>query len=229
MTTCFLTSGVLAVACAGAGLRFHDRLGLTRASVVRAVGEAFSAYFAFTCFGLNPTAQLIGATLVLAIVLEAAARLKNRLPVPQEFIWTLAVGLFGYFVVHVLDSERDRLSRQRELRTGYLLEAYRKIETVCARKDPGKLSARYIRGIESAFADIQLLGTQKQIELAKESIREIEQRSQSDPRILLIDLRNELRGELQLPPLSTDPADVEHFRIEKMLHNPPVAQPGTNP
>jgi hypothetical protein len=69
---------------------------------------------------------------------------------------TLAVALSGGWLGHYLSSRRNLMNERRRLRVQYLLEAYRRLE---ARSN--------WRAIESAVADIQLLGSPTQVELAR--------------------------------------------------------------
>ena len=54
--------------------------------------------------------------------------------------------------------------------------------------------------LETAIADIQLLGTQKQIELAQQFAVQMSQTGRGDSLELLIQLREDLRKELKLKP-----------------------------
>ena len=132
---------------------------------------------------------------------------------PLTLLVTVLIALVGWSYTGYLSSERDRINKQREVTTQYLIEAYRQIEIVCARDNKEDISIAMIQGLESAIADIQLFGSVKQIELARRVVKEIENASYSDPRYLLIELRTSLRSELELEALSTDSSDIMHFRI----------------
>jgi hypothetical protein len=100
-------------------------------------------------------------------------------------------------VVHALNSSRDLRNERRKLRTDYLLEAYRKLEAAVDPRD--KRVTR--RGVESAIADIQLLGTPEQVRMAQTFAREIAESSEAFLNQLLAGLRTSLRSELQLEPV----------------------------
>jgi len=108
---------------------------------------------------------------------------------------TTVVALSGWFVAHLLASHRDRTAKRRETRTAYLIEAYRRFESVCHRPPLGRAE---VRDLESAVADIQLFGTPEQISLVDGFIRQysVERSGNVDP--LLASLRSELRSELGL-------------------------------
>jgi hypothetical protein len=106
---------------------------------------------------------------------------------------------------------RDLENRKREIITGYLIEAYGNIENACGRE--GRTTEEQKRKAEQAIADIQLLGSPKQIELAKKFAETMNKESFDDPRYLLVELRNSLREELGLAKASDDPKDIMHWRI----------------
>jgi hypothetical protein len=63
---------------------------------------------------------------------------------------TTAVGIVGWYVAHGLAMRRDRAAKRRELRVQFLVDAYRRLESVSNRPfraETGKV-------LESAIADI---------------------------------------------------------------------------
>jgi len=120
---------------------------------------------------------------------------------------TAVVATAGWYVVHRLSLNRDEANKRRDLRVQYLLEAYRKLENASNRQDLGD----YARNLESALADVQLLGSERQVLLAHEfAVAMAKDRTASlDP--LIADLRSELRRELRLGPL---PDRIVVFRHE---------------
>jgi hypothetical protein len=112
----------------------------------------------------------------------------------QLFV-TVIVALSGGWLGHRFAARRDLLNERRKLRVTYLLEAYRKIESGSNRSDPNKIWPLF----ESAIADIQLLGSPAQVELARRFAIDMAQNKTAllDP--LVNDLRQTLREELELP------------------------------
>ena len=106
----------------------------------------------------------------------------------------------GWFVIHNMSRKRDLENQKKEMRISYLINAFRRIEDSVNRTDPDKLFL-----LESAIADIQLFGTKKQIELSIKSANDLAKNRQADNKPLLMDLRNDLRNELGLEPVT----DVE--------------------
>jgi len=85
-------------------------------------------------------------------------------PLLLPLIVTAVLAVAGWYAVHRLSMNRDQESKRRDLRIQYLLEAYRRLGNSSNRRD---LSA-YARDLESALADIQLLGSRDQVQLAHE-------------------------------------------------------------
>jgi hypothetical protein len=104
----------------------------------------------------------------------------------------------GWRVVHRQEMQRDRDSKRRDLRIGYLIDAYRRLEYVSNRP----ISLEMTPDFEKAIADIQLFGTSKQVELAQTFAVEFAENgvAQLDP--LLSELRQDLRAELDLDTVS---------------------------
>ena len=91
-------------------------------------------------------------------------------------------------------AKRDLANKRRELRVKYLIDAYRQLERASNRTATGGQSSR----LESAIADIQLLGTPKQVEMAKRFAIDFAQNRTASLDELLFDLRATLRAELDL-------------------------------
>jgi hypothetical protein len=126
-------------------------------------------------------------------------------PLLGPLLITMAIAVVGWFVGHVLTARRDRANKRREQRVGYLIEAYRRLESCAHRR--GQLD---VLKFESALADIQLFGTARQVELVQTLITEFAAGGGAMMDDLLQDLRRDLRVELQLQPA---PDRVLHLRI----------------
>lgn len=113
----------------------------------------------------------------------------------------------GWYVAHYLTSKRDQTNRRRDLRVQYLIEAYRRLEFASNREPMPRESAPEF---EKAIADIQLLGTPKQVALAQAFARGFARKGTVTLDPLLNDLRQELRQELRLEPVSQD---VKYLRF----------------
>jgi hypothetical protein len=112
---------------------------------------------------------------------------------------SVMLALLGWIVGYVATIRRDRLSKKRDLRTQYLLNAYRRLEGAGNRREPGLDDEK---ALESSVADIQLLGLPEQVHLARQFALEFARTGQASLDPLLEALRIELRKELALPPLN---------------------------
>jgi hypothetical protein len=115
-----------------------------------------------------------------------------------QLIVTFCVAALGWWAVHYLSARRDLSNERRKLRVSYLLEAYRKLESASNRDDPGPQWSSF----ESAIADIQLLGSERQVSLARQFALEMAKNNTAPLDELIFDLRQSLRSELQLEPVS---------------------------
>ena len=117
---------------------------------------------------------------------------------PREML-NLLVPLLTAAVVAVLgflfSLRISRLSKRRDLRVQYLIEAYRRLETVSNRHELGEQD---VQALESAIADIQLFGSAAQVELAARFAKSFADSKTATLDELLSDLRSDLRQELAL-------------------------------
>jgi hypothetical protein len=101
--------------------------------------------------------------------------------------------IIGWFVVYFLSKRQDAINKRRDIRIQYLIDAWRLIEEASHRED-SKLN----KNLEIAVADIQLFGSKKQIELMQQFINEFTTHKTADMTELLIDIRRDLRKELNI-------------------------------
>src|SRR3546814_15407436 len=87
---------------------------------------------------------------------------------PYTTLFRSAIGAFiailGWPIAHWLTRKREILAEKRQLRVTNLLEAYRRLEDAGNREIAPK--SDQCRNIESALADIQLLGKPRQSSIA---------------------------------------------------------------
>ena len=105
-----------------------------------------------------------------------------------------AIAVIGWFVVHRFSSRKDLAARRRDLIVGYLIDAYRKLEKSADAAEPSDSWD----GMESAIADIQLFGSERQVTLAQQFAKEIAFNQTAFATTLLEELRQSLRTELKL-------------------------------
>jgi type II secretory pathway pseudopilin PulG len=123
---------------------------------------------------------------------------------------SLVVAAIGAFVAaifaHRYTSQRDQANRRNDLRVEYLLTAYRSISDAISRTHyPDSPDAR---ALEKGLSDIQLLGSGRQVGMVLEVIQEITSNGEVEPDGLLRSLRDELRDELGLEPVSNKPIQL---------------------
>jgi len=99
-----------------------------------------------------------------------------------------------------------RRAARRTLRIGYLLSAYRRLESASNRR----MTSGHEAALEAAVSDIQLLGPVGQVRLAREFATEFTGNGTADTGRLLEDVRSSLRAELQLEPV---PARLVFLRL----------------
>jgi hypothetical protein len=119
-----------------------------------------------------------------------------------KYLVPALVAVVGWLVAHRFSAYRDRQNKRRDLRVEFLIEAYRRLESVTNR--PKKTEEQAL-AFESAIADIQLLGTPDQVNALLKYIQEFTAGSGGGGditevlKLLRADLRNELslRGAVQ--------------------------------
>lgn len=120
---------------------------------------------------------------------------------------TTVVAVVGWYAAHRLSAAPDRANKRRELRVQYLIEAYRRLENGSNRPIPKEAASDF----ENAIADIQLFGTPGQVALAQEFAVGFARTGTYSLDPLLDGLRDSLRTELDLEPVS---AGIKYLRIE---------------
>jgi hypothetical protein len=128
---------------------------------------------------------------------------KHELAVTRTTACHHRVAICGWFVVHALNIKRERISKQKEQRILYLIEAYRRLESCAHRGDELDISK-----LESAVADIQLFGTSRQVELVQTFTTKIA----ADGSASMDDLLQDFRIELKLEPVA---AKTMHVRFRE--------------
>lgn len=116
---------------------------------------------------------------------------------------TTSVAICGWLVGHWFNARRDQQNKRREVRVKYLIDAYQHLETASCRELIH--GSEFAKGFESAIADIQLFGTNGQVQMAKALAEAIANRQVADSGPLLSSLRTDLRCELNLGPLNEAP------------------------
>ena len=114
----------------------------------------------------------------------------------MDIIFSSFIIILGWGITHYLALKKSVRDKKREVTVEYLIKAWRTLESASNRSDNSHNTK-----LETAIADIQLLGTQKQIELAQQFAAQIAKTRSGDTLELLIQLREDLRMELGLSPV----------------------------
>jgi len=125
---------------------------------------------------------------------------------------TIASSILGAAIAvvltHRLTSRRDQENRRNDLRVQYLLTAYRTLADTSHRDlVPG---SAIVGAFEQGLADIQLLGSKDQAEMAIAVGKALGEKGEAPMDELLLSLRDELRDELRLDSLAQPPF---HIRV----------------
>ena len=111
----------------------------------------------------------------------------------NDLIIQCIITVIGWIVVYIFAIRQNTQIKKKEVTIEYLIQAWGKLEKASNRKDN-----RYNTEIETAIADIQLFGTNRQIELAQQFAEEIARNKESSALDLLVLLGEDLRKELKL-------------------------------
>jgi hypothetical protein len=115
-----------------------------------------------------------------------------------KIIISVIVAAIGWLVVHYFSTKRDRSLKKRELRTSYLINAYRILANDISHRPA---TAEYDKKLEDLIPDIQLFGSIEQVLMARNLAEHVANggRFELDP--LINSLRDNLRKELELKPM----------------------------
>lgn len=117
--------------------------------------------------------------------------------------------IFGWYILHKLTKKREQENKKKELRIKYLIDAWSKLEYASNRD---KNAQEFIDYIEKPIASIQLFGTSKQIELAQKIAEQITKNQQANLDLILKELRDNLRDELNLEKINSG---IKYIRFKR--------------
>jgi len=124
---------------------------------------------------------------------------------------SILVAIIGWGVVHSLNCARDREAKRRDIWVQYLIEACRKLEFGSQRGNDHEAPHR--EAMESALADIQLMGTPEQGAEARKVIKAIaDPKQKANWAELVWILHKDLRSELALGPAVDPPVSLRMKR-----------------
>lgn len=119
---------------------------------------------------------------------------KTILPI----LITAGVTILGWLVAHQFNAWRDRENKRRDQRIQYLVEAFRRL----GRANHHPRLYEIADELQSAITDIQLFGTEAQIRNVIAVAKALAENGSASMDDLLFSLREDLRKELRLPPIT---------------------------
>jgi hypothetical protein len=139
----------------------------------------------------------------------------NNISVPLlQVLVSAVVALLVVVLGHAFTLRRERQNRRQEQRIGYLVSAYRAF----AKANNHPRLYEVAEELEQAVADVQLFGTPRQANLARQFAIDLATLRTAELDDLLAELRNSLRSELGAEPLTGRPV---WLRIERKKDGKP--------
>lgn len=112
-----------------------------------------------------------------------------------KILTTIVLAVFGWVIANNFNSNRDLKNRKREIILPFLIQNYQVLtHDICMRKPDDNLAKK----LEKLISDIQLFGSSKQVELVRRLAEDATKEKDYGFDLLVNDLRNELRKELNL-------------------------------
>ena len=112
---------------------------------------------------------------------------------------TALIAVLGWIVAHWFSSKREATAKKRDITTEYLINSFSEIERAI---EPHEITKDWFINLASALHKIQLLGSEKQIELVHQIFEAMKEDKAIFPNDILKDLmsilRDDLRGKLEL-------------------------------
>ncbi len=116
-----------------------------------------------------------------------------------KIIVTISLAVLGWLVAHYFTAKRDVSNKRRELRLQYLIGAYQVLTNEISHRDPNP--ERSFK-LENLLSDIQLYGSENQVDLAKQLATDVAAGIGFELEPLIKSLRDDLRKELHLSKIS---------------------------
>ena len=140
--------------------------------------------------------------------------MSSELQAIQTVLGILMI-IVGWRAVDELTRHRDTKNKRREISTSFLIDAYRRLESSSYRLHTNDT----LNNIESAVSDILLFGSSELITLASQYVEALKSDVHAPPLQLLLQLRKELRQELELPDAGADGQSLR-FHHDAIFENP---------
>jgi hypothetical protein len=126
-----------------------------------------------------------------------------------KIIVTISLAVLGWLVAHYFTAKRDVSNKRRELKLQYLIGAYQVLTNEISHRDP---SPERSFKLENILSDIQLYGSEKQVNLANQLATDVAAGIGFKLKPLIESLRDDLRKELHLSKISSN---IKWLRFNK--------------
>jgi len=115
-----------------------------------------------------------------------------------KFTGTALIAVISWVIGHYFNSKRDQTNKRRDLTNQHLINAYRILTNEIVQRPQTKESDQKL---ELIIAEIQLFGSNEQIEMVKIVANDIVNKKKFNLDNLINSLRKELRVQLGLDPV----------------------------
>jgi hypothetical protein len=126
-----------------------------------------------------------------------------------KILGTIVTAVLGWVIGHYFTTKRDVSLKRREISLGHLINAYRILTNDISHRPETKEGNEKL---ETILSDIQLFGTEKQVQLSKELIDVVASGGEFPLDPLINDLRDDLRKQIGLSEIE---GNVKWLRFKK--------------
>ncbi|MBE0315005.1 hypothetical protein [Xanthomonas citri] len=134
----------------------------------------------------------------------------------NPYIHATILALFGWWLVHRLNSTRDRINAERNMRNTELAKVYAVllragIYGTLTKADDSRKVTWINEELEDAVGKIYLYGTKRQVDLTPQYVQSWADTNGANGTKLLNEIREHIRESLGLPPVAGTPS---YLRVE---------------
>jgi hypothetical protein len=126
-----------------------------------------------------------------------------------KIVITIALAVVGWLIAHNFTSRRDVACKRRDISLVHLINAYRILTNDISHRIQTDERTKLL---ENLLSDIQLFGSVDQVDMARLLASEVATSDEFELDPLINSLRDDLRTQLQLPPIE---GNVKWLRFEK--------------
>ncbi|MFA7326591.1 MAG: hypothetical protein WC121_08010 [Candidatus Kapaibacterium sp.] len=124
-----------------------------------------------------------------------------------QIIVTIVLAVIGWIIAHRFTNFREIAQKRRELTTKVLIDSYYVLTNDIAQRE---LTDERTSKLEFTLSQIQLFGTEEQVDLVWEFIQNRVNRNEASLDPLIKSLRNSLREDLNLSRIDSNVSWIRH-------------------